>query len=452
MKLTIRVAVQGNPAENAEPGARIGLAELEYSRDVTVPAVDGGDPTIETMPSSVTEALAHDGSATIEVQDATQDGSITVRIRDAQGNVEHDSGVQQPNVAGGAASLDVNYPAAVFDTLAKRPLPPAVTEMHREGFFVPSEAGATFLAGGALDGAQLHVAAIAQGSIAERVLANVLGQQALGLGSTRFEPADVGLAPMRAIPFSPATVRADGAFRASLELPEVQNRNEVGWAWMLITRSGVFVGFQSDAELEKPRREISIVLPPSPPLAAGQRDTASGESPSKPPLEFDEQQVLRNPDQFGEDIGSACEPFSNPNRVLGERRFATILRVETPSIGGTPSLQPPIIPSITDLSAPSRGVMLATGRATAVQPQPIASRPSRLSSIMSFFRRDSSARATTTQPAANLRVVQPPSTEAWRARGLRAVRDWRRFVTRFTRRRSPVSDSNPILWEGDPSV
>ena len=65
-------------------------------------------------------------------------------------------------------------------------------------------------------------------------------------------------------------------------------------------------------------------------------------------MDFDEQQAIENPGQFGDDPGTGCFPFSNPQRILGERPFFTVLRVDQPEIGGEGSLlrPPPVISEI----------------------------------------------------------------------------------------------------------
>ena len=49
--------------------------------------------------------------------------------------------------------------------------------------------------------------------------------------------------------------------------------------------------------------------------------------------------MAENPGVYTEDAGAYCRPFANPERVLGERAFNVIVRVEQPAISGVGSIK-----------------------------------------------------------------------------------------------------------------
>ena len=57
-----------------------------------------------------------------------------------------------------------------------------------------------------------------------------------------------------------------------------------------------------------------------------------------PPV-FTETEVANNPHVYTEDPGSFCQPFKNPERVLGERSFFVIFRAEQPVISAEASVK-----------------------------------------------------------------------------------------------------------------
>ena len=121
---------------------------------------------------------------------------------------------------------------------------------------------------------------------------------------------------------------------------------EAGWVWLL---SGpmLFVGLQTETDLAPMRTTTILLTIPAgaapaelrPPFPISPPPSRNGHVSG--PLDATEDELLSNPDLFNDDPGSFCKPFQNPNRIVGERAFHTILRVTQPEIGGDPSVPPP---------------------------------------------------------------------------------------------------------------
>ena len=123
---------------------------------------------------------------------------------------------------------------------------------------------------------------------------------------------------------SQAGFEFDGSFNIDQHLRPVSE--PVGWVWFLAGPS-LFFGFQADPDLATERRDITILLP-----VFDLPEVESGDVP----MDAGEQSVLNRPDIFADDPGLTCKPFDNPGRILGERRFSTVLRVTDPEIGVGP--------------------------------------------------------------------------------------------------------------------
>ena len=102
-----------------------------------------------------------------------------------------------------------------------------------------------------------------------------------------------------------------------------------GWIWVL-TGPDTVVGFRPDPAPSGPAPNALIYLPAN--LAAQPNQGGL-------PQDVSEATLLARPDLFSDDPGSSCLPFSSPGRILGEKRFRTVLRVTQPQVaraGSTP--------------------------------------------------------------------------------------------------------------------
>ena len=133
---------------------------------------------------------------------------------------------------------------------------------------------------------------------------------------------------LASVPWSPMHVGVDGRFTATfIVTPPV-----AGWVWWL-SGERQLAGFVRD-DLTKPSREIIVI--PLPALDAGPAIPAGDDKHShggSTPVDVTEAEVANNPQIYSEDPGAFCRPFSNPERVLSERSFAVVARVQQPDIG-----------------------------------------------------------------------------------------------------------------------
>lgn len=142
--------------------------------------------------------------------------------------------------------------------------------------------------------------------------------------------------------FSFADVRlgSNGVFEFTIPLPARCS----GWLWVLPGKK-MTVGFVKEENPNESRAPIAILISEESIIADDcaqskkpeSQSCSSGNLSGVVPIDASEQDLLTNADVYGEDPGTYCEPFKNPNRILGEKVFSTILRVEEPAIGGLSS-------------------------------------------------------------------------------------------------------------------
>ena len=120
--------------------------------------------------------------------------------------------------------------------------------------------------------------------------------------------------------------RGDLDFEGSFRLKQQFDNFDkvVGWLWVL-TGPDIIIGFQPDTAPGKPAHDILILL-------AGGTATPAGQDPQDPPYDVSEKAILNRPDLFADDPGTSCKPFNSTGRILGEKRFQTVLRVTQPKV------------------------------------------------------------------------------------------------------------------------
>jgi hypothetical protein len=114
------------------------------------------------------------------------------------------------------------------------------------------------------------------------------------------------------------------------------------------------IGVITSDDLQQATDQVKAIILPPPGKQNGRSsggDTQSGGIPTDPshagcicdtnydptPRIVNEIELSNNPQIFTEDPGSFCKPFSNPERILTERSFYSILRVEQPEISASAS-------------------------------------------------------------------------------------------------------------------
>ncbi|TVP53455.1 MAG: hypothetical protein EA349_13685, partial [Halomonadaceae bacterium] len=169
----------------------------------------------------------------------------------------------------------------------------------------------------------------------------------LASGSRQLDPADeIAMAHLGRFNLTGGDLKFDGAFSFTRPLPQGDEQpvQVKGWFWLLMGPR-VMAGFRHEAHPNEPASQLTLLLPAG---AGGKVSGNGGESPgsngcgsakhgcgdgrSEFPLDVNEDTLLDHPDRFSDDPGPFCKPFSNPNRILSERTFHTVLRVEEPEI------------------------------------------------------------------------------------------------------------------------
>jgi hypothetical protein len=136
----------------------------------------------------------------------------------------------------------------------------------------------------------------------------------------------------------------DGRFMARFELPVPPQGRPVpataGWVWWL---NGVHsaVGFVRDDLSIADRQPRIVALPALQPAPADAQPVPGAECycgpNSTPPRVVTESELINNPQIYSEDPGAFCKPFSNPERVINEKAFAVVARVQQPDISPVPA-------------------------------------------------------------------------------------------------------------------
>lgn len=172
------------------------------------------------------------------------------------------------------------------------------------------------------DSFRLVLAPIPKASVAN--FQKVLGQSGtLGTASKEIDVNDQATGEaLSALSLGEAGFEFDGSFSVDKPLSGVSG-DYSGWAWFLAGPK-VFFGILADNHLAMPEHGITILLPVF---------KLDGPDLDNVPLSVGEEAMLDRPELFGGDPGLVCKPFDNPGRILGERRFSTVLRVSDPDLG-----------------------------------------------------------------------------------------------------------------------
>jgi hypothetical protein len=141
-------------------------------------------------------------------------------------------------------------------------------------------------------------------------------------------------------PWVPFPLAADGQFTFSFPV----NSGDA-WLWWLsgpLSALGVVIDDLTAARVVR----IGVGLP----VFSGPVPSVDGQ---RTPFDVTEAQVATLPNIYTEDPGEFCKPFSNPERVLGERSFFVTLRAEQPVISAEATIHKVPLPVITYVPPPS---------------------------------------------------------------------------------------------------
>ena len=451
-KLDIRISPKAKLTSATRATQRL-FARFNYTSQVVDETSSRRKPLL--VPATVSVELDIEGVAEFTIDDGAGDSTAEIRLETAQGADLAIEAVKFP-ADGQSSQFTFEVAVATYREAGVRSNAGASPLLSRMGRFTRFDDTLPDFGRYRLYVAPMRPEQMVGGvnnpqTAAARALLGLGGNGEINdfevaeLDRSSADPAAANAMGLRDIP-----VKTDGTW--SFSLPVVDD--EVGWFWMLVGPTS-YVGYQVDPANGPVSRYVTIILPPQ--KASGQ-DTGSGEghpvsSPTtaggKPPLDFDEQQVIDNPVQFSDDPGIDCAPFTNPQRILGERPFFTVLRVDQPEIGGEGSLRISR-PIVLELASPLRASAIA-----AAFPGETEARPER-GSVLGGLVADDARLARTFRIAAGADADAQPSVE------VRALLDasvakpisayWSRWVHSRTRLRSPVTPRNPIEWEGDPTL
>ena len=269
------------------------------------------------------------GAETITtVSDVSPDHEISVTIKDTSGKVvfERTFGpasspyfgtLERPGerfyLDGGIHAYFTLNPLQLMDDLPSGNL--IDPRLERDGrFLILTQPDQRF------DNYRLTIAPIAD-ELSETITALLEQPDGLQTGGVLLNQSDASTAgALSALPLTSTAFDFDGSFSINRPLDD-PSADYQGWVWLLAGPQ-LFFGFQKDEQLFVPKRDITIILP-----AFRLDEPAQGI-----PYDVSEKALLNRPDLFADDPGTTCKPFNNPGRILGERRFHTILRVTQPKV------------------------------------------------------------------------------------------------------------------------
>lgn len=430
------------------------FARLKYTREVLSEDPDNAAPKKVNLEGSRREELQTDGTAILNVEDYAEATSVALQVELAQGSILWKSENLTPSSAT-PADVKVLVPDEVYAAATQRVVPTGDSAvLVRVGRFVKLDDAMLDMSGYRLYVAPIRPDQLPGGGTNPQtnVVRDLLGLSGSTGEVTTFEAVQLDSTKLvaksvNALGLHSATLHSDGAFDVSADI----TGDEIAWLWLLLGPS-TYAGYQLDPIPTQSRANLVIVLPL--PVASSSSGSVSAVSTAatgtpaapennhghRPSLDFDERQLLDHPDRFSDDPGSTCTPFENPHRILGERRFFTILRVDQPEIGAQGSLK---------MSRPISLDVAPPIRMTAVSSEINGGDPFSSASRTTFTTRTNAMRASlasTVQPRLDLRAILDRSV-------FRPSMDfWRNWVRIRSKVREPVSGNNPIEWEGDPSI
>lgn len=432
-RLLIKIGLE---SQITEPVLTAPNAVISYTREI--PREDEANVAQTSIAERIL-AISQKLEGEVELTDYAPPTRVTLRITSPQGVplIEHPD--LEPNQPGGAkTSFEIHHViktseiAKIRDALTPR-LPETKPLLQRNGRFV-------VISGEQLEfrDFKLVVNPVRSDEVPLATVKSVFGLDGFQTTTKLLSATELqGLSALQLSEVYPVSINLQGRFEFALPT----EGNEDGWIWFL---SGplVFAGLQSEAKRDSRPKTTTILLtvPPLPQSDNGgepaQTVTSGADHPtSEPerPLNATEDDLLSNPELFNDDPGPYCQPFKNPNRVVGERGFHTILRVTQPEIGGDPSVPPadslppfPFSPGLTNLA-------LLTERTRTNEPG--IGRTNLVSGLTANI-------AALREFAGNNPVV---STKA-------ALAERRRYVLSNSRGRAVLASKTALEWEGDSTI
>ncbi len=282
----------------------------------------------------------------IEILDYVPETSINLSLTSSQGMLILSKDVDRPG--SGATNddfvevweLDETDIEKVKRLINRTPLYPSI--LNRQGNFIsigfPAPPFFKY---------KLMISPIRQTEISEETVAKLFNIERFGTAAKRLRVDDLPeLANLPLGELISTKISIKGQFEFSVPV----DGDETGWIWLL-NGPIVFIGIQDEENLDPIATRRSILLPPpsgdsdedgetASDIPIGGVDSGSSSGVGLQSIDVSEEELLSNPDIFNDDPGTFCRPFSNPHRIVSERTFHTILRVEQPTVGSKPYIIP----------------------------------------------------------------------------------------------------------------
>jgi GH25 family lysozyme M1 (1,4-beta-N-acetylmuramidase) len=308
--LTVDIA----PADGVAPQSKQPVAvNAVYTRVMTYDAANG---VVTGLPQSIQDSvrfnLPVDLRSTVVLTAVSNGTDVTFQFLRDDGSVALAKVVS----TGSSDSVKVTLTAADVAAILAQPAqpPPSVLQLTRRAqFVVVGDEQVSF------DRCTLQVVPIQIGST---------GWQSLGLSQifhvdaplTTSVPWATSLpSSLGALTWLQTHLAVDGSF--SFAVPQGSGDAWLWWLTGVANAVGVVV---DDLKLAR-TATVALALP-------FVSQSAATDDSARPPAAGSEAELANNPDIYTEDPGEFCRPFKNPERVLGERSFFVILRVEQPAI------------------------------------------------------------------------------------------------------------------------
>jgi hypothetical protein len=321
--IALRIRLEANAEPSVVP-ANVN-AEVSYQR---IARGLGKDEASIQVRDVVRTVLDDKLEASLTLPDAAEQSAVSVALLSVDGTPILLKNLTLP--ARGDATLtltrqDVDAYVGKGQKLPAK-LPPAL--VRRRVRFVPASLVLPNYAG-----AQVRHAVVDDADWARLGLASLF--HASKPQSTALEWLGSGWNEIGSIPWQSSHLSIDGRFDAFVP----PSSDFVLLWWLQGDRAAVGAIASDVLKTTKNDAELPAILPAfgTTPPSDQKKVAKTGSCGADVPRTVSEAELVDNPNIYSEDAGSFCRPFSNPERVLSERSFYSIVRAEQPEISARPS-------------------------------------------------------------------------------------------------------------------
>ena len=302
--------------------------EATYSREVTEANSTTGEPATTIVQDVVQVPLGGDATASLALASVAPNTSVHVRFLSGTGATRLERSIAVPE---GTTEVSLELGESDVKALAEPELTAELPNgmVRRVGQLVATNTTpVTFRPN------DFRIAIIDPARWTSLGLDAVFTMAALQTTSAPVNPET--LPQIAGLAWLPIHLGIGGGF--DVLLPAESGK---AWLWWFSDLSNVALGAVSD---DLGTRQPDTMTLPLPPFAAAPEGGPAEGIPGRVPVDITESELSDNPDVFTEDPGAFCRPFSNPERILGERAFHVILRAEQPTLSSEPTRKFPTFP------------------------------------------------------------------------------------------------------------